>query len=70
MLRALAWYCGWLNRLEEVELELHVQTRSVSLKFLRIDISTSLFPGPEQIPTPEPADLTQRETVHGVGVRV
>src|SRR5260370_28461516 len=51
MFRELAWYCGWLNRLKKSNWNC-IFTRSVSLKFFRKDKSTSLLPGPWQMPTP------------------
>src|SRR6266851_3308687 len=47
----LARYCGWLKRLKK-SIWNCILTRSVSLKFLRKDRSTSLLPGPEQTPKP------------------
>src|SRR6202521_3944344 len=52
MLRALAWYCGWLNRLKKSNWNC-IFTRSVILKCFLNDPPTSMYQGPEQILTPE-----------------
>jgi len=57
-----------VEQVEEVELELHLH-RSVILKFFLKEVSTSLFPGPVQIPPPE-SRSTQHEAVHGVSIRI
>src|ERR1700730_5596641 len=49
--KAAVEYCGWLNTLKKSSWNC-IFKRSVILKFFRNERSTSLLPGPVQMPTP------------------
>src|SRR6267378_636552 len=51
LVKAAVEYWGWLNILKKSSWNC-ILTRSVSLKFFRKEKSTSLLPGPVQMPTP------------------